>query len=198
MKSSTGNQESPARDSPAETGVNRARRRLATLLVIAFSSCAIAMTFQGAGTITPAEQQVVDYYVGYFGRASLFTREYCYFDEEGKAKNRGSCFTEMPRMPSLSAQGRGSLGRMQEEEYARQYYGTPLGKPTANPEMEIIYLHTIADIWVACSNRRAFGCTLTEEWPRKVTIFVPTFDRTLGNRILNHEIEYHAKRNIEH
>lgn len=139
---------------------------------------------------------MVDTHVAYFGRASLFNREYCYFDDNGKAKNKGSCHAEMPRMPSLG--GGSSIGGMQEEEYARQYYGTPLGKPIASPEMDIIYLHSLPDIWIACNNRRAFGCTLTHDWPRKVTIFVPTFDKAMGGRILNHEIEYHARRDIKH
>lgn len=150
------------------------------------------MKLGGDGTITAKEQRAVDAHVAMFGRASLFTREYCYFDDAGRAKNRGDCHVDMPRMPSLV----GTSPR--EAEYARQYFGTPVGKPVADPEITVVYLHTLPDVWLACNDRKAFGCTYTREWPERVTIFVPTFDRTLDNRILNHEIEYHAKRNIEH
>lgn len=167
-------------------------RRATVLLLLVVSLGAFALTLSGRGTITPQEQRAVDAHVELFGRASLFTREYCYFDDSGVAKNRGNCYIEMPRMPSLV----GTSPR--EREYARQYFGTPIGKAVADPEITIIYLHTLPDVWLACNNRKAFGCTYNEGWPERVTIFVPTLDKTLDNKILNHEIEYHAKRNIEH
>jgi len=172
-------------------------RNLWLFFVLMASPSALTLTLDGNSTMTPAEQRAVDAHVNYFGRASLFNREYCYFDDQGRAKNRGKCHVELPRTPQGAA-GRSGLASSKENEYERQYRGTPMGKAIADPEIELIYLHTMPDIWIACNNRKAFGCTYTEHWPHKVTIFVPTLDKALGNLILTHEIEYHAKRNIEH
>lgn len=148
----------------------------------------MSLTLNGNGAITQKQQRELDYYVNYFGRASIFVREYCYFDEEGNAINRGKCIAEVPDSPSYAA---GS-------DYARQYRGTPLGKAVADPEKKIHYLFSFPEVWLACNNRRAFGCTLTDDWPQKVIIFLTTYDKKLGNITLNHEIEFHAKRDIKH
>ena len=169
-------------------------RLLAVLVGLSIPVVCLALTLNGNSAITAKEQRELDQYINYFGRASIFVREYCYFDEHGNAKNQGKCIAEIPRLPGYVASS-GSLG---EAEYRRQFMGTPLGQAIANPEMDIIYLHSFPEVWLACNNPRAYGCTLMDQWPEKVTIFLTTYDKQLGNITLNHEIEYHAKRNIQH
>jgi hypothetical protein len=173
------------------------RNRLWLFIALMVSPGAMTLTLDGNNTVTAAEQKAIDAHVSYFGRASVFYKEYCYFDDLGRAKNRGKCHVDLPRSPHGAA-GRPGLGGGSDSEYERQYRGTPIGKAVADPEIELIYLHTMPDIWMACNNRKAFGCTYNEHWPDRVTIFVPTLDKSMGNLILNHEIEYHAKRNIVH
>ncbi|GIX29716.1 MAG: hypothetical protein KatS3mg124_0188 [Porticoccaceae bacterium] len=173
---------------PLRPFARTARRWWAVLLGVPL--VCYALTLRGRGTITPAEQAELESYIRYFGRASLTVREYCYFDEAGRPKNRGRCVAEVPRSPDYFAP--------QDAEYARQYRGEPLGPPVAEPEMEIVYLHSFPEVWLACNHPRAYGCTLMEEWPRRVTIFLTTFDKQLGDITLHHEIEYHARRGIRH
>ena len=167
----------------------RISSRLGVLLLIGIPVICWAITLQGESSISPAEQAELETYINYFGRAGIFVREYCYFDEEGNPKNKGSCKAEIPRSPGYAAGG---------SEYARQFRGTPLGRVQANPRMDIIYLHSFPEVWLACNNPRAFGCTLMDDWPEKVTIFLTTYDKKLNDITLTHEIEYHAKRNIRH
>ena len=166
-------------------------RRMPVFLLVLVPVVVYAITLSGDSTITSREQQELEQYINYFGRASIFVREYCYFDDNGNPKNSGSCIAEVPRTPGYAASGG-------ESEYRRQFFGTPMGKATADPEMEIVYLHSFPEVWLACNNPRAFGCTLMDNWPEKVTIFLTTYDKKLGDITLKHEIEYHAKRNIKH
>lgn len=159
-----------------------------SFLIVLWAVPCLAITLNGDGTINTKQQRELDTYINYFGRASIFVREYCYFNEEGNAINKGKCIAEVPDSPSYAAGG----------DYARQYRGTPLGKETADPEKAIHYLHSFPEVWLACNNRRAYGCTLTDKWPQSVIIFLTTYDKKLGNITLTHEIEFHAKRNIKH
>ncbi len=170
----------------------RPARLLRLALLLALPAAGQALNLEGDGTITPQEQQALEVFINYFGRASIFVREYCYFDAEGNPKNKGTCRTEVPRLPAHSSFG----GR--EAEYARQFYGRPMGEVVADPRMELIYLRSFPDVWMACNNPKAFGCTYTREWPDKVTVFVTTYDKKLGDITLTHEIEYHVKRDIKH
>jgi hypothetical protein len=161
------------------------------LLVILAACPCMAITLTGSGEINAKQQRELDTYINYFGRASIFVKEYCYFDEDGNPLNRGKCVAEIPDSPDYAAGSNNS-------DYARQYYGTPLGKPVADPQKEIHYLRTFPEVWLACNNRRAYGCTLVDSWPESVTIFLTTYDKKLGNITLIHEIEFHAKRDIKH
>ncbi len=173
----------------------KAKQRLTLLLaIIAIPVICWAITLEGKSTITKAEQAELNQYMNYFGRAGVFVGEYCYFDNEGNAKNKGSCKAEMPSTPSYFVSGSGSGNA----EYERQFRGTPLGEAIASPKMHIVYLHSFPEVWLACNNPRAYGCTLMDKWPEEVTIFLTTYDKKLGGITLNHEIEYHAKRNIQH
>lgn len=170
--------------------ISRQRWLLLLLVSAVIPVICWAVTVGGQSTITVKEQAELEQYINYFGRAGIFVREYCFFDEDGNPKNKGDCKAEIPRSPDYF----GALG----DEYGRQFRGTPLGKALASPEIDIIYLHSFPEVWLACNNPRAYGCTLMSQWPEKVTIFLTTYDKKLNNITLNHEIEYHAKRNIKH
>jgi hypothetical protein len=161
------------------------------LISLMFCSTAFAITLKGNGAITDKQQRELETYIQYFGRASIFVEEYCYFDDGGFPVNKGKCIAHIPESPSYLPGGGG-------DEYARQFSGTPLGQEEADPETEILYLYSFPEVWLACNNRRAYGCTFTERWPEYVTILLTTYDKRLGNITLRHEIEYHAKRNIKH
>ncbi|MDY0070854.1 MAG: hypothetical protein WDA10_11720 [Porticoccaceae bacterium] len=164
------------------------------LALLALPALANAHNLTGNGTITPQEQQALEYYIGYFGRASVFVREYCIFDQEGNPKNNGTCKTEVPRLPGHAVFGSGG----KEAEYARQFRGMAMGEVIADPKMNLVYVHSFPEVWIACNNRRAYGCTYTHKWPRQVTVIVSTYDKKLGDITLTHEIEYHVKRDIKH
>jgi hypothetical protein len=172
----------------------RALVRITLLALAAYPVIAYAMSLSGNGSITAREQQALEYYISYFGRASVFVREYCIFDDEGNAKNNGSCKTEVPRLPSHSTFGLGGS----EAEYARQFHGMAMGDVLADPKMNLVYVHSFPEVWITCNNRRAFGCTYTNKWPEEVTVIVSTYDKKLGDIALHHEIEYHVKRDIKH
>lgn len=167
-------------------------KTLITLALLIASGISQAMVLQGNGTITESELRALSAYQKQFGSAGLLVKEYCYFDAAGNPKNRGKCKAVDTRVPNGFSDGNG------EKEYARQYNAQALGEPVANPEVETIYLNSFPDLWVACNNTRAMGCTYTEQWPEKVTVFVTTFDKKLGGKVMAHEIEYHALRNISH
>lgn len=170
------------------------RWRALLLILVGYPLVVYAMTLSGNGTITPAEQRALEFYISYFGRASLLVREYCIFDDEGNPKNNGSCKTEVPRIPGHTTFGIGGP----EAEYARQFYGRPMGEVLADPLMNLVYVHSFPEVWITCNNRRAFGCTYTDKWPEEVTVIVSTYDKKVGDIALTHEIEYHVKRDIKH
>ena len=64
--------------------------------------------------------------------------------------------------------------------------------------MNLVYVHSFPEVWIACNNRRAYGCTYGQKWPKEVTVIVSTYDKKLGDITLTHEIEYHVKRDIKH
>lgn len=169
-------------------------RQFVLLVLVCCPALSHAYTLKGNGTITPQEKQALEYYISYFGRAGLLVREYCIFDDEGNAKNTGDCRTEVPRLPEHITFGSGG----KQAEYARQFRGQAMGEVIANPKMELVYVHAFPEVWIACNNPKAYGCTYTRDWPEKVTVIVTTYDKKLNNITLHHEIEYHVKRDIKH
>lgn len=169
-------------------------RQLVLVAVLICPALSHAINLKGNGTITEKEQQALEYYIRYFGRAGLFVREYCIFDDDGNPKNTGTCHAEIPRLPVHSTFGIGGG----EAEYARQFRGMAMGDVVANPKMNLVYVHAFPEVWIACNNPKAYGCTYTRDWPEKVTVIVTTYDKKLNNITLHHEIEYHVKRDIKH
>jgi len=129
-------------------------------------------------SITAAEQAHVDN----LPRADAFDAEWCYYGEDGRAKNVDWChavFSQYPFINSVTGQ--------------RQSAAMTLGPRTvADPEYTIKYYNTYYDVWIACAKVSHLGCTETNMG--KKTVHVVHGDRNT----LAHELENHIFRDIKH